>query len=167
MKNKFSQSDMSLFLSCSVSLILISIFILIDIEKFTVKENSENKGPIQSLVSLHRQQSGVPSSKEEFFIDCYKANHVKEGILEPTLSEEHIAQLAKNIGTGDSTVPDDVMNILKVRDICGYVAYEFTVDVSSVKERKEGDMERLLHNYYAMRQKIRSVSKNVSIKIRL
>lgn len=162
MKPKF---ELSLFLSCSVSLILISLFVLIDIEKFN-QIQADSVSPEKNKPTREAKGSGQEEEiKKTFLVNCFMGAEKGKKISEPTLSEFQISTLSKSLNDMTTELPEDVLKILKIRNACGFVKNKFSLTISEDKKTENKEIYNLLVNYVNLRHQMRSILKTATLEV--
>ena len=153
-------SNLSLFLSCSVSLILISIFILLDSDKFSF--GNTKKGSERGMLIGDIPEENPIIARRNF--DCYEFE--KDATLKQlALSKDKIDQLEKVLVDSDLPIPSDVVEYLKRRAACGYVStkIEFTFKVSG-----EGDVSeynKFVRGFLDLKKALEEISKDFDLEV--
>ena len=165
MNDKKPKSELSLFLSCSVSLILISLFVLIDIEKFNQIQADSASLEENKLTKALKENGHEEEIKKTFLVNCFMGAEKGKKITEPTLSDFQISTLSKSLDDMTTELPEDVLKILKIRNACGFVKNKFSLTISEDKKTENKEIYNLLVNYVNVRHQMRSVLKTAALEV--
>jgi hypothetical protein len=158
----FINDSLSLFISCSLSLILISVFVLVDSERMILR--GHKRGAERGMLIGDVPEDSSP--KPERLFNCYEFE-VDSSLRYLSLSENKISKLEEVLKDSDLPIPEEVIDYLKRRAACGYVStnIEFAFKVDPVKDPEV--YQNYIKAYVALKKSLQEISKDLVLEVTL